>query len=190
MEKHKINIAIFASGTGSNAQKIIDHFKINNDKAIVALIVTNNPDAGVLKIAEKENITSLVIEKKIFYDNGYLKEVKKHRIDFIVLAGFLLKIPSTLIQSYPNKIINIHPALLPKYGGKGMYGVRVHESIINSKEKESGITIHYVDEIYDHGQIIFQAICNVDENDSVATLAKKIHALEHEHYPKIIESIL
>lgn len=189
MKSANKNIAIFASGTGSNALKIIEHFR-NSEVANVVLIVSNNPEAGVLQIAEEKKIPSLIIERKRFYEDGYREELKKYNIDLIVLAGFLLKIPAVLIQSYPNKIINIHPALLPKFGGKGMYGSKVHEAVINAKEKESGITIHYVDEIYDHGKIIFQAKCSVEENDTAKSLAKKIHALEHSFYPSIIEKVL
>ncbi len=188
LNQHK-NFAIFASGAGSNAQKIIDHFRQLKNSS-VSLIVSNNSSAGVIKIAEKENIPFLIIEKNKFNKDGYLTELKKYKINFIVLAGFLWKIPSLVIQSYQNKIVNIHPALLPKFGGKGMYGSKVHEAIINVKERESGITIHFVDEIYDHGKIIFQAKCNVDKNETAASLAIKIHALEHEHYPQIIENLL
>lgn len=190
LEKQKINIAIFASGRGSNAQKIIDHFNKSNGKGKVVLIVTNNPNAGVIKIAENENIKSLVIERKNFYEDGYLDVLKRDSINLIVLAGFMWMVPPQIIRSFPNKIVNIHPALLPKFGGKKMYGNFVHEAVINAKEKESGITIHYVDEIYDNGKVIFQATCTVDENESAETLANKIHVLEHEHYPKIIESLL
>ncbi len=188
-QKPVISIAIFASGAGSNAQKIIDHFK-NHPLIKIALIVCNKPVAGVLSIASRENIPSLIIERKRFEADGYLTELKNYKINFIVLAGFLWKMPVVLIQAYPDKIINIHPALLPKYGGKGMYGSRVHEAVINAKEKESGISIHYVDEIYDHGRIIFQATCIVNENDSPDSLAQKIHELEHRHYPAVISSLL
>ena len=183
------HIAIFASGAGSNAQKIIDHFR-NSDDAKVVLIVYNNPKAGVLTIAEKENIPTIIIERKKFYEDGYLEELNKYKIDLIVLAGFLWKIPTLLIQSYQNKIINIHPALLPKYGGKNMYGNAVHEAVLNANEKESGITIHCVDEIYDHGKIIFQTRCKVDEYETLESLATKIHSLEHVHYPAIIEKLI
>jgi formyltetrahydrofolate-dependent phosphoribosylglycinamide formyltransferase len=177
------NIAIFASGAGSNAQKIIDTFR-NSDAVNIALIVCNKPGAGVLNIAANEYIPALLIEKQQFAaGDAYLPELTRHRIDFIVLAGFLWKVPPALIHQYPNKIINIHPALLPKYGGKGMYGSRVHEAVIAAGEKESGISIHYVDEVYDHGNIILQATCSVDENDTVETLAKKIHTLEHSGSP-------
>jgi len=185
-----INIAIFASGTGTNAQKIIDYFK---DSLLIKikLIACNKPEAYVLKIAAAENIPSIIMDKENFYHGDfYLPVLQKHKIQFIVLAGFLLKIPLPVIKSYPFKIINIHPALLPKYGGKGMYGMKVHEAVLNSKEKESGITLHYVDEIYDHGKIIFQAKCKVEENETAESLAKKIHALEHENYPKIIEDVI
>lgn len=186
----KIHLAIFASGAGSNAQKIINYFNPANKVAKVVLIVCNNAKAGVLKIAEKENIPSIIIERNKFYEDGLLPELKNYKIDFIVLAGFMWKVPVQLIQAYPNKIINIHPALLPKYGGKNMYGNFVHEAVLKAGEKESGITIHYVDEIYDNGKIIFQAKCKVDENETAESLAKKIHTLEHSHYPMIIEKIL
>ncbi len=184
------HIAIFASGAGSNAQKIIDHFR-NHPSVKVSLIICNKPGAGVLSIAEREHIPSLLIDKeKFFRGDAYTSELKNRNIDFIVLAGFLWKIPSALIKSFPGKIINIHPALLPKYGGKGMYGNHVHEAIIENGEKESGITIHYVDEIYDHGQIIFQARCPVLPGDTAAALAQRIHSLEHQYYPGIIEELL
>jgi len=186
----RTNIAIFASGAGSNAQKIIDHFR-NSDHIIISLIVCNKPGAGVLSIAEKENIPSLLIDKeKFFRGNGYTDELKQGGINFVVLAGFLWKIPDALIQAYPGKIINIHPALLPNYGGKGMYGNFVHEAVIAAGEKESGITIHYVDGHYDNGDVIFQARCAVSKNDTPATLASRIHQLEHEHYPQVIENLL
>ena len=189
-QKSKKQIAIFASGTGTNAQKIIDHFR-DHPSIKVAIIVSNNPDAGVLKIAANENISSLIIEKeKFLHGNAYADELKKNKIDFIILAGFLWKIPVALLKAYPHKIINIHPALLPKYGGKGMYGNKVHEAVLANKEKESGISIHYVDEIYDHGKIIFQAKCAVLENDTADSLAQRIHALEHEHYPRVIEDLV
>lgn len=183
-------IAIFASGKGSNAEVIIHHFK-NHPLIRIALIVSNKPDAGVLHIAAANHIPTLIIEKEDFFKgNAYVEDLKNEQIDFIVLAGFLWKIPTALIKAYPQQIINIHPALLPKYGGKGMYGHFVHEAVINNKEKESGISIHYVDEVYDHGEIVFQARCEVKENDTAETLAGCIHKLEHEHYAKVIEKIL
>ena len=185
----KINIAVFASGAGSNAQKIINYFK-QHPNVNVALIVSNKVSAGVLKIAKKEFLPTLIIEKTEFEKTGYVNVLHEYGIGFIALAGFLWKIPPILIKEYPNSIINIHPALLPAYGGKGMYGQAVHQAVIASRDKESGITIHYVDEIYDNGKIIFQARCPVEQHDSAETLASKIHALEHEHYPKEIERLL
>lgn len=183
-------IAIFASGAGSNAQKIIDHFR-NHSSIKVALIICNKPGAGVLSIAERENIPALLIEKeKFFRGDSYVPELKEKNIDFIVLAGFLWKIPPALIKAYTGKIINIHPALLPKYGGKGMYGHFVHEAVIASGDKESGITIHYVDEVYDHGKIIFQDKCAVLSTDTAESLAQKIHELEHKNFPLVIETLL
>jgi formyltetrahydrofolate-dependent phosphoribosylglycinamide formyltransferase len=183
-------IAIFASGAGTNAQRIIDYFR-RHSTINVALVVCNKPGAGVISIAEREAIRVLMIEKEQFFrGNGYVDELKQAGIDFIVLAGFLWKLPPTLINAYRSKIINIHPALLPKYGGKGMYGSRVHEAVVGAKEKESGISIHYVDEIFDNGEIIFQAVCSVDENDTPETLAQKIHALEHANYPRVIEEVI
>ena len=188
-EKSLMNIAIFASGTGSNAQKIIGYFK-NSKQIKISLIVCNNPVAGVLKIASSENIPVLLIEKEKFSLTGYVEELIRQQIKFIVLAGFLWKIPPVLINAFAGKIINIHPALLPAYGGKGMYGNAVHATVIAAKEKQSGITIHYVDEKYDHGKIIFQTTCPVDENETADSLAKKIHKLEHIFYAKQIEKCL
>lgn len=183
-------IAIFASGAGSNAQKIIDHFR-QHTYIKVALIVCNKPGAGVLGIAEREKIPVLLIDKEIFFrGNSYVDELKAAGIQLIVLAGFLWKVPAALIKAFPNRIVNIHPALLPRYGGKGMYGMFVHSAVIAAKEKESGITVHLVDEIYDNGAIIFQASCTIDESDTPESLAQKIHALEHAHYPSVIEDII
>lgn len=188
--KGPVNIAIFASGAGSNAQKIIDHFT-GSQTVTIALIACNKPAAGVLSIAAKHNIPVLLIEKERFFaGDGYIPELQKQHIHFIVLAGFLWKIPSSLIAAFPKKIVNIHPALLPKYGGKGMYGSKVHEAVIAAGEKESGISIHYVDELYDHGEIIFQASCPVDQNETPGSLAQKVHVLEHAHYPGVIASLL
>jgi|SRR4030095_12391863 formyltetrahydrofolate-dependent phosphoribosylglycinamide formyltransferase len=183
-------IAIFASGAGSNAQKIIDHFR-NSSLAKVALVVCNKPGAGVLKIAEENNIPTIVIEKEKFSrGNAYTDELVEQKIDFIVLAGFLWKIPGSLLKGYHRRIINIHPALLPNYGGKGMYGNFVHEAVINAREKESGITIHYVDEHYDNGDVILQVKCPILENDTPEILAHRIHALEHANYPVVIEELI
>lgn len=186
-QKHKI--AIFASGKGSNAKTIIDYFK-GHKKIEVGLIVCNNPRAGVLEIAEIEGIPVLLLQKNIFMETGYADELQKRNIGFIVLAGFLWKVPPVLIHAFPEKIVNIHPALLPNYGGKGMYGQAVHEAVVAAGEKESGITIHYIDEIYDNGTIIFQAKVQVEENDSWASVAKKVQELEHRHYAPQIEKLL
>ncbi|MEO9021076.1 MAG: phosphoribosylglycinamide formyltransferase [Ginsengibacter sp.] len=187
--KQRKRIAIFASGAGSNTQKIIDHFK-ESKTVETALIICNNPKAGVISIASKERIPVLYIEKNKFAETGYIKEIKDYAIDFIILAGFLWKVPLSLIHSFPKKIINIHPALLPDFGGKGMYGHAVHAAVITAGKQESGITIHYVDEKYDHGTIIFQARCKVEKEETPDSLAQKIHLLEHTFYPQKIEDIL
>ncbi|MGN6530307.1 MAG: phosphoribosylglycinamide formyltransferase [Ginsengibacter sp.] len=189
MYNQKKKIIIFASGAGSNAQKIIDYFKEKNTAEVV-LIICNKPGAGVLKIAEKEQIPVLLIEKNKFRETGYWEEIKEYKPDLLVLAGFLWKVPGILIHHFQNKIINIHPALLPAYGGKGMYGNAVHIAVIAAKEKESGITIHFVDEKYDHGETIFQAKCTLNENETPEGLATKIHQLEHEYFAKTIERLL
>ena len=184
------NIAIFASGTGTNAKKLIDYFR-NHPRIKVALIACNKPGAGVLTIGALEKIPCLIIEKeKFFRGNAYIDELRDSGIHFIVLAGFLWKIPQRLIDVYRNRIINIHPALLPKYGGKGMYGSRVHEAVINNGDKESGVTIHYVDEQYDNGDIIFQVKVNVMDSETPDSLAAKIHVLEHNNYPRVIEELI
>lgn len=186
----EIKLAIFASGTGTNAQKIINHFR-NHSFIKIGLIVSNKSEAGVLKIAGKENIPILMIEKeKFFRGNAYLNELNQNKIDWIILAGFLWKIPDTLINFFPEKIVNIHPALLPKYGGKGMYGHKVHEAVLANHENESGISIHYVDNLYDHGKILYQAKCPVVPGDTAESLAQRIHTLEHEHYPALIEQLV
>ncbi len=185
-----IRLAVFASGTGSNAQKIIDFFR-NDPDVEIAVIVSNKSTAGVLQIAEREKIASLIIEKeKFFKGDGYVEELKQHNINWIILAGFLWKIPVSLIQAFPGKIINIHPALLPKYGGKGMYGHFVHEAVIAAGEKQSGITIHYVDELFDHGAHIFQAYCAIEPGDTPEILAKKVQVLEHKHFPEVIKKLV
>jgi len=183
-------IAIFASGAGTNAANIIGYFR-QKQTAEVVLIVCNNMQAGVLKIAADNLIPSLLIQKeKFFKGDAYLPELKNAGADFIVLAGFLWKVPSAIINAYRNNIINIHPALLPKYGGKGMYGDFVHAAVLSAKEKESGITIHFVDEYYDNGKPVFQVTCPVYENDTTQTLAKRIHELEYAYFPKVIEELI
>lgn len=190
LPKNIQKLAIFASGAGSNAAKIIAHFK-NHATIKVVMIVCNKPEAGVLKIAAENGITTLLIEKDRFAKgDGYCPELLEKGVNFVVLAGFLWKIPQTLIAAYPNQIINIHPALLPKYGGKGMYGAKVHEAVIAAGEKESGITIHYVNEHYDEGATIFQATCSIHQGDDADSLAHKIHGLEHQHFPLVIERLL
>ncbi|MEO7960294.1 MAG: phosphoribosylglycinamide formyltransferase [Ginsengibacter sp.] len=184
-----IRVAIFASGAGTNAGRIIEYFH-GNHLVEIALIACNNKTAGVFDIAVSENIPTLFLEKKEFNNTGHLHELKDCHIDFIVLAGFLWKIPQILIDYFPGKIVNIHPALLPLHGGKGMYGIAVHEAVIKAGENQSGITIHFVDEKYDNGQIIFQASCPVIANDSVESLSKKIRQLEHQHFPRQIEKVI
>nr|WP_214460558.1 phosphoribosylglycinamide formyltransferase [Flavihumibacter fluvii] len=188
--KGPARVAIFASGTGTNAQKIMEFFD-GHPKIKVALVVSNKNEAGVLDKAAARQVETLVIDKESFFrGDSYIPFLKEKKIDFIVLAGFLWKIPPALITAFPSGIINIHPALLPKYGGKGMYGHFVHEAVIAAGEKESGITIHFVDEQYDHGGTIFQATCPVTPQDTPDSLAQKIHHLEHENYPRIIEQTI
>jgi phosphoribosylglycinamide formyltransferase-1 len=183
-------LAIFSSGAGSNAARIIQYFQ-GHPAISVKLIVCNNPHAGVLNIASAAGIPVLLIEKEQFFrGSAYLPELQARDINLIVLAGFLWKIPTKLVQAYRHRIVNIHPALLPAYGGKGMYGRHVHEAVIAAREKESGITIHYVDEFYDHGQSIFQAKVAVDPADTPETLAGKIQYLEHTHFPRVIEEVV
>jgi len=184
-----INIAIFASGNGSNAENIIQYFK-NNIKFKINLIVTNKNDAFVVQRAIKNNIPHIVFSKKEFENTTIIDILKNKKIDFIILAGFLLKISPELVKYYTNKIVNIHPALLPNYGGKGMYGMNVHKAVIEAQESESGITIHYVNENYDKGSIIFQAKCEISNQETPESLAEKIHNLEYEHFPTEINKIL
>lgn len=183
-------IALFASGNGSNVEQIILHFSRHKD-IFVVLVVSNKPDAYVIKRAHNHSIPSLVLDKNEFTKTEtLLEELRKHQVDFIVLAGFLWLIPQYLIRAFQKSIINIHPALLPKYGGKGMYGMNIHRSVINAKERESGITIHYVNEEYDDGEIIIQKTCAIATNETPDTLAKKIQNLEHKHFPIVIESLI
>lgn len=182
----KIRLAIFASGTGSNALKILE-FAREHDNLEVSIIISNNPTAGVLNHASQFSCPAQVMQKADLIEGGRCLEVLKQRkVNFIALAGYLLKIPEPIIRAYPNKIVNLHPALLPKYGGKGMYGNRVHEAVLKSGDNISGITIHYVNENYDEGNIIAQFTCPVKEEDSVSSLASRIHSLEHEHFPKAV----
>jgi phosphoribosylglycinamide formyltransferase-1 len=183
-------IIIFASGAGSNAREVLKRLHGGNIGR-VALIVTNNPRAGVLRIADEYEVPTLTIEKERFFrGDAYLPELQKYQPDLLVLAGFLWKVPGQLISAFPDTIINIHPALLPKYGGKGMYGHHVHQAVLDAGEEESGITIHKVDGHYDNGDIIFQASCPVLKDDTPESLAARIHQLEHQHYPEQIERLL
>lgn len=182
-------LVIFASGGGSNAGNIINYFK--EDKSVkVVLIVCNKEGAGVLQIAKEYNIDTLLINKQDENGERILNVLKDKKTDLVVLAGYLWKLPPLIVSSFPHRIINIHPALLPEYGGKGMYGKHVHQAVISKKERYSGITIHYVDEVYDHGEIIFQERCNVDITDTADSLAQKVLVLEHLHYPVIIKQVL
>lgn len=180
-------IVIFASGSGTNAQRIYEYFK-DSDSIEVCFIVTNNNNAGVIERFKKTNIPILIINKIILQQDTWHALLQD--VDLIVLAGFLLKIPESFVQKFKNKIINIHPSLLPKYGGENMYGDNVHFAVIANKEIESGITIHYVDEGYDTGKIIFQASCSLSESDTVDLLKEKIHVLEYEHFPRVIANLL
>jgi len=183
-------IAIFASGTGTNAARIIEHFT-DHSTVQVALVVCNKPKAGVLSIAAAHHTDTLLIEREQFLNgDGYVTALRQRNIDWIILAGFLWKIPQSLLQHFRGRIVNIHPALLPDFGGKGMYGNHVHEAVLAAKVNESGITIHYVDEEYDHGATIFQAHCPVLANDTANTLATRIHALEHQYYSRVIEELV
>lgn len=186
----KKRIAIFASGSGSNAENIARYFA-HNENIEIALIVSNKSDAYVLQRAENLGIPSVVITgKQMQESDSVLSLLKEQSIDFIVLAGYLLKVPEYLIAAYPQKIINIHPALLPRHGGKGMYGDHVHKSVVASGDRESGITIHYVNENYDEGTTIFQAFCEVLPTDTYEEVANKVHALEYAHFPRVIGDIL
>lgn len=190
MSKSLKNIAILASGAGSNAQKILEHFSDRMDIA-VRLIVSNKQEAGVLNIAKVASIDTFVVTRDSFYfSTDLLVELNKRNIDFIVLAGFLWLIPPYLIQHYPDRIINIHPALLPKYGGKGMYGHFVHEAVHLAKDNHSGITIHYVNEKYDEGSIVFQERCEILPSDQPEDIAKKVQVLEHLYYPTVIDQLV
>ena len=184
------HIAIFASGSGSNARKIIEYFE-DRDDVEVAIIITNRKSAGVLNHAREFGIPTIRIDRTYFYNNDYiLKVLEAEKIDLIVLAGFLWLVPSYLISEYPDKVINIHPALLPKYGGKGMYGHHVHEAVKANNESESGMTIHYVNEKFDEGGHIFQAKCEVVPSDSPDEIAANVLKLEHKHYAAVIDGLL
>lgn len=183
------NILLFASGSGTNAENIILHFQKTNTAKVVA-VFSNNPNAMVLERAKNLNVATFVFSREDLSAEIVLDKVNQFQPDLIVLAGFLWKFPLNIIAAYPNKIINIHPALLPKYGGKGMYGMNVHRAILENKETETGITIHYIDEHYDEGDIIFQEKVSVEECASAEEIASKVHELEHEFFPKVIEKLI
>ncbi|KRD62988.1 phosphoribosylglycinamide formyltransferase [Flavobacterium sp. Root935] len=182
-------IIVFASGSGTNAENIIKYFS-NIEIAKVVSVFTNNASAKVIDRAKNHQIPVEIFSKNELLERNLLQKIQKIDPDLIVLAGFLLKFPENIIEQYPNKIINIHPALLPKYGGKGMYGMHIHRAIVNNKEKETGISIHYVNENYDEGGIIFQANVSLTDEDTPETVAEKIHELEQTHFPEIIHKIL
>lgn len=185
-----IKIAIFASGSGTNAENIIKYFK-DNLLIEVSLVICNKKDAYVLERARREKVPGLFFSKPEFEKGErILKALEEYKIDFIVLAGFLLKVPRSILDAYASKIINIHPALLPKFGGKGMYGDKVHEAVLAAHEQETGITIHYVNSEYDSGNIIFQANCPVLLSDNAHEIARRVHKLEYEYFPKIIEQTI
>ena len=186
----KKRIAIFASGSGSNAQKIMEHFKRSADAEVV-LVLTNNPQAYVLQRADNFEIPSHIFTRQEFYDTDEVIRILKNlQVDLVVLAGFLWLVPQSLLAAYPNKIINLHPALLPKYGGKGMYGDNVHKAVLANKEEESGITIHFVNEQFDEGEIIHQSKFRIDADDNLEMVKFKGQQLEHQHFPKVIENLL
>ena len=186
----KKRIAIFASGSGSNAQKIMEYFKKHQD-AEIAIVLTNNPEAYVLQRADNFEIPSHIFDKHEFYKtDDIVKLLKNLQIDLIVLAGFLWLIPENLLKAFPNKIINIHPALLPKYGGKGMYGDNVHQAILDAGEEESGITIHFINEHFDEGEPIHQSRFKIEKGDDIEMIKFKGQQLEHLHYPKVVEQLL
>ncbi|MBA3664416.1 MAG: phosphoribosylglycinamide formyltransferase [Bacteroidetes bacterium] len=186
-----INAAVFASGEGTNAENLFKFFE-NDTRIKIKLVVTNKDTAGIIARAEKykKNVQIISRESLENYTSQFIEFLKLEKIDLIILAGFLLKLPPQFVTAFPNRIINIHPSLLPKYGGKGMYGNKIHGAVLRNKETESGITIHLVNEEYDEGQVILQVRCEVLEEDTIETLAQKIQKLEHEHFPKVIERFL
>lgn len=182
-------LAILASGSGSNAEKIMEYFQ-KSKKASVALIASNKTDAFVLERAKKFQVPTFTFSRKEMQEGKLLEKLKQEKIDWVILAGFLLKIPEELIRAFPDRMVNIHPALLPNYGGKGMYGMHVHEAVKAAGDKSTGITIHLVNENYDDGKIIFQAATAIDPTDTPEDIAQKVHALEHRYFPEVIESLI
>ncbi len=184
-----VNIAVFASGSGTNTEALIRHFS-SSEKYRVALVFSNRAKAGVLERATRLGVPFEVLTKDKMTSEALMELMARYEIGFIVLAGYLCKIPDELIKAYPKRIVNIHPALLPKYGGKGMYGKHVHEAVVKAGEKETGITIHYINENYDEGEIISQKSCPVEPSDTPDEVATKVHALEHQYYPQVVENLL
>jgi len=182
------NIVLFASGNGSNAEEIINYFK-NSENAKVVAIFSNKADAKVLDRAKNHNIPSVVFSKAQLNEGFVLEKLQQFQPDLIVLAGFLLKFPESILKKY-TKVINIHPALLPKYGGKGMYGMHVHQAVLDNKEQETGITIHFVNEHYDEGEFIFQKAANIEDCNTAEEIAHKIHELEHQYFPEVIGKLI
>ena len=182
-------VIIFASGSGSNALKIFEYFN-NNQNIIIDSIYCNNPRANVINVFQKLSIKTVLFNKKELYESTFLETITNTNPDLIVLAGFLLKIPEKMVYAFENRIINIHPSLLPKYGGKGMYGLNIHKEVLLNKEKFSGLTIHYVNKEYDKGAVIFQKKIKINEKETPESLSSKVLKLEHENYPLIIEKIL
>lgn len=190
MNKPKKRIALFASGSGTNAERFMEHFK-ESPVGEVALVCSNNPEAYVLERARRHGVPVWLFSKQELKEaKPVVEKLRQEKIDFIVLAGFLRLIPAELVAEYPDRIVNIHPALLPKWGGRGMYGMKVHESVVQAGELETGITIHFVNTQYDEGDIIFQASCPLLPEDNPAAVAGKVHLLEHKHYPLVVEDLL
>ncbi len=185
-------LAIFASGGGSNARKIIEHFeKLADPRLKVAVVVSNKANAGVLDIAREHGIPTLLLTREKFYETeDWLADLRRFGVEYIALAGFLWLVPPYLVRAFPRKMVNIHPALLPKFGGKGMYGHHVHEAVQAAGERESGMTIHFVTEHYDEGDALFQARCPVAPSDSAEDIARNVLALEHRYYPKVLEQLI
>lgn len=185
-----VNLALFASGSGSNVENINNHFK-NNAHIKISVVICNNPNAYVIERCKKLQLDCVLIDKERYKNPAFLLQIfEEKKIDYIILAGFLWLIPKYLVDAYPQKIVNIHPALLPKFGGKGMYGMHVHQAVANAKENETGISIHYVNEHYDEGNIIFQSKVEVLATDTPEMIAEKVHKLEYEHFPKVIEKVI
>lgn len=185
-----VKLAIFASGSGSNAEKIMEYFR-DSEKVEVSLILSNKADAGVLERAQRFGVPTKVFDREEFYDKSTVLDLlHQEKVDWIILAGFLWLVPAKLVESFRGRIVNIHPALLPRFGGKGMYGARVHRAVKESGAKESGITIHFVDEHYDEGDVIFQTSFPISPEDTAESIETKVHRLEHEHFPRIIESLV